>query len=625
MTTMETLQDVFNRSSLKEEDHIQYAIYLPNKEKDMILYLQDTINMINSMIEPTIKDYLWQKDRFHLSIVQDKSQDPLYPFLYGISRFGDCINDEWFIVHLLHQISITIPESIISISDNDGDVLLIEAALELPSWLDPSNSQNRVYLHRGQLHIIPLPNSPSDLLQLPASLTREKAIDIIRSNPQASIADPAIQSAIRDRISGYPAAAVAEIHRANCLLPNKAAFVLLKEPQLITLAVEAFYLRDPLSMKACTSMNTFPPSEGNILTTVRFTRTTYAQTVSQKFYAPKPFRLPAARETRKFKYAELGMKVACGLEMLYRQSKDSNEARSIDDVESDKKFTSYLDHLSKLGYFRGEKKGSRLYNALEAKAKEQYLIYKNEERSKVISVDHPDADDEDIVKPSIENVRARIDQVLSQYTEEELNKIVEANTDQEDSDDWMNIDPQQLEELLFKRMAKDNDMLKDLGRSVEDESSMNLEAIMSNLQHFVESGKSGLEGVEISKDIYGSDDDDNDDDDDVEESELKFDYERFMRILQGKDVNDNNEEDMHNVMEEMDQEIYGYDKLKNSFEKMPLEEDEKEDEDAPVDIELNLVKNILESFKSQQGLPGPAGNMLNQFGIVLPRDEEEEE
>lgn len=90
-------------------------------------------------------------------------------------------------------------------------------------------------------------------------------------------------------------------------------------------------------------------------------------------------------------------------------------------------------------------------------------------------------------------------------------------------------------------------------------------------------------------------------------------------------MNDNNEKDLQNTMEEMDQEIYGYDKLKNSFEKMPLEEDEKEDEDAPVDIELNLVKNILESFKSQQGLPGPAGNMLNQFGIVLPRDEEEEE
>ena len=194
--------------------------------------------------------------------------------------------------------------------------------------------------------------------------------------------------------------------------------------------------------------------------------------------------------------------------------------------------------MSKLGYFRGEKKGSRLYNALEAKAKEQYLLYKNEERTKVISLDHPDADDEDIVKPSIENVRARIDQVLSQYTEEELNKLVEANTDQEDSDDWMNIDPQQLEELLFKRMAKDNDMLKDLGRSIEDESSIDLEAIMSNLQHFVESGKSGLEGVEISKDIYGSDDDNDDDDDDdddnIEESELKFDYERFMRILQGK-------------------------------------------------------------------------------------------
>lgn len=82
--------------------------------------------------------------------------------------------------------------------------------------------------------------------------------------------------------------------------------------------------------------------------------------------------------------------------------------------------------------------------------------------------------------------------------------------------------------------------------------------------------------------------------------------------------NVNDDEDMLNVMEEMDQEISSHKKIDASFEKIV------EDKDAPVNVELNLVKNILESFKSQQGLPGPAGNMLNQFGIVLPRDEEEE-
>ncbi|KAJ1952892.1 hypothetical protein GGI12_006132, partial [Dipsacomyces acuminosporus] len=39
---------------------------------------------------------------------------------------------------------------------------------------------------------------------------------------------------------------------------------------------------------------------------------------------------------------------------------------------------------------------------------------------------------------------------------------------------------------------------------------------------------------------------------------------------------------------------------------------------SDVDIDLNLVENIVESFRAQQGLPGPAGTILGQFGIHLP-------
>ncbi|KAJ1781358.1 hypothetical protein LPJ59_007063, partial [Coemansia sp. RSA 2399] len=45
------------------------------------------------------------------------------------------------------------------------------------------------------------------------------------------------------------------------------------------------------------------------------------------------------------------------------------------------------------------------------------------------------------------------------------------------------------------------------------------------------------------------------------------------------------------------------------------------DEIPDVDIDLNLVENIVESFRAQEGLSGPAGTMLGQFGIHLPRME----
>lgn len=91
--------------------------------------------------------------------------------------------------------------------------------------------------------------------------------------------------------------------------------------------------------------------------------------------------------------------------------------------------------------------------------------------------------------------------------------------------------------------------------------------------------------------------------------------------------------DLKALMDEMDKEIIGHEKVGESFVKSkppPAAATEvcneertqanEEKEDAPVDIQLNLIQNILESFKGQQGLPGPTGNLLRQFGIALPLD-----
>ena len=38
----------------------------------------------------------------------------------------------------------------------------------------------------------------------------------------------------------------------------------------------------------------------------------------------------------------------------------------------------------------------------------------------------------------------------------------------------------------------------------------------------------------------------------------------------------------------------------------------------PVDVDFNLVKNMLASYSSQAGLPGPASNLLGLMGVQLP-------
>lgn len=60
--------------------------------------------------------------------------------------------------------------------------------------------------------------------------------------------------------------------------------------------------------------------------------------------------------------------------------------------------------------------------------------------------------------------------------------------------------------------------------------------------------------------------------------------------------------------------------LESLLEQENAASDEEADEPT---MDYNLIKNFLESFKSQAGLPGPVGNLAGrlQHGWVLPRDE----
>lgn len=68
----------------------------------------------------------------------------LLPHLYGISHYGDNIEDEWFMVYLLKELTKEISGLIARVHDVDGEILLIEAANFLPTWANPENCENRV-------------------------------------------------------------------------------------------------------------------------------------------------------------------------------------------------------------------------------------------------------------------------------------------------------------------------------------------------------------------------------------------------------------------------------------------------------------------------------------------------
>jgi len=46
--------------------------------------------------------------------------------------------------------------------------------------------------------------------------------------------------------------------------------------------------------------------------------------------------------------------------------------------------------------------------------------------------------------------------------------------------------------------------------------------------------------------------------------------------------------------------------------------DDEDDDFRPVDIDVNAVKNLLESYEAQQGRAGPTSNILAGMGLRLP-------
>ncbi len=75
-------------------------------------------------------------------------------------------------------------------------------------------------------------------------------------------------------------------------------------------------------------------------------------------------------------------------------------------------------------------------------------------------------------------------------------------------------------------------------------------------------------------------------------------------------------EKMKELMDQMDTELQQT-KLAGDFEKVPTaggEADEGEEEELrPVDVNLNLVKNILDSIEAQHGMAGPGSTLIKEL------------
>ncbi|KAI3319924.1 SGT1-domain-containing protein [Xylariaceae sp. AK1471] len=592
---------------------VEYMLFILDSQlesRSLLTELENIRKAAMQLCAVTAKDYIWQRDSFQLQIKRNNG----LVYLHGTTDYGDSVEDEWLIVYLLRRLTTTFPSLWARVFDSDGEFLLVEAANVLPKWLSPEIDSNRAWIHQGKLQLLPL--SASSGAKRPLSLA--EAVNYIRLQPESLVQSPFIEAEAFYRLEKYPEHIKASMHHSLVTIPRKLAYILHEQPAAIAPAIEAFYLRDPVALKPLMTSSPdlhFPPK--NLVTvSVRFTKVLFAQVKSQRFAVPPLWSTliksteeeevaPSSEQEKKASVRlELGMKVTSGFEMLA-----ANASR----------------------------KDNRL-------AREFAILLEDVE------------EDGDKVLPTDEDIASW------------------PNANREDDETWLDINFEDFDNELHGRQRNTARQENGFG---DTKTQADLRKMVSRFENFLNDETAGFEGAELDDMDHDNDSSDDEEDGDGESSEdedkaVSFDedqFNRMMREMMGlpaedetnlatetpwgdvpgneasnaeEDDDEKEEEEIRQLAAQMEAELKGLGALKldtkperrkalNSNESAVLkgkdveQAGEEESGDEEVDIDYNLAKNLLESFKSQAGMAGPAGNLLGMMGMQLPRDEDEEQ
>ncbi|KAL0549738.1 hypothetical protein IC582_014226 [Cucumis melo] len=615
---------IFNQSTSRlPDDTVFYAIFSDaslssSNTAEVSSFLQSLHLQIINSISTFTSNYVWQHEPFALSLSSIPKSSCIcsthLPHLHGKLRFGDNLEDEWFTVFLLFHISNCFPSLSIRVWDTDGEFLLIEAAFHIPRWINPENSLNRVFIRNGSLHI-------------------------------ESRASESVQLAVKKKISDYPGRAERNMYRARVRAPVSVAQVLKHEPCLISLAVEGFYDRDIDTMKFAAKMEKFlgrGRDEELVCVSVKMSKAMYAQLMQQNFQAPKCYPMPSRTNASVHKEAELGMKIACGLEMIYQlRRKEGSEGKN-------KTWEAFKESLESSGYFQGLLPGSREYGRLMQNAEE---YYRNSElfarTSNMMSapvrrideilaspysledfkgLDVPPSDDDSWLYNGDDELNAALleRQKEMEISNSKFNKKQKSNKDQDDPSSSYSMDESDLGDIS-KSMQK---FVKKLSsyQGVEVSDNREPEDVNIDVECFFKEMESVMNhhtSMETTTDAENEDE---------TSSDLDFDESQDDESDDAADTIDVDRENtfMESYSNTLDEELKNS-TLKKSFYRASGETSQKdegtsnatdhmEEDFTPVDVDVNLVKSLLDSFSSQEGLPGPTSNLLGLMGIKLPRD-----
>ncbi|KZM27340.1 uncharacterized protein EKO05_0009441 [Ascochyta rabiei] len=646
------------------EDVVEYIIFVIDARLSDIQTrerLQAFQRALQHLKKTFLKEYIWQRDEIKLDLVREEDRW----LLKGQTNYGDSVADEWLIVYFLRELSSEFKDAWIRIYDTDGEFLLIEAANALPKWLSPEVAEHRVWINTHRLLIVPLGKTED-----PAPLKLQDALTILNHTPGRPQRYPKIEKEAFHRLNNYPSAISENQHHATLPLPRKIAHILHTDPSYISPAVEAFYLRDPISLRLLQpekskSTLIFPP-EDFVPVSVRFTKVLYAQLLGQHWNPPPQYESAVeslVRSGNAQEKSEVAIKLAAGMQMLVSHTlfADRKAVREINLLLED------LDN--------GD-------DALPTNT-EISAWPKREDDESWLDIDFSEFEKELQGKGGEKGFGDK-------NAQDNLKKMVERfNTflaDDEAGHEGANVDEKD-------PMDEDND--SDPGRGWDDPEDSDDDDGDEEIEPSASTSKAKAtpksKAATPPKAPKAEDDDDDttesedDADADAEYAEYEKYFEKYMtlpahekamltedarELARAQDAEAEEDAEIKRLTEAMEAELFGHGalnlnpaqsdktagrtltddgrpdsnikakakgkgKAKVSFS-APAEADDveeiqrgsdaaSEDEDDDIlDEDYNLVQNMLAAFKGQAGAAGPAGNMLKAMGIQFPQDADDE-
>jgi len=608
------------------EDFVEYTIHPCDEEEVTEERLSRLRSECLAIVSKFSLDYLWHQDIFDIKEIipansnNSASKKKSINYLSGRVCVGDNVEDEWFVIGLLFELSLTNPDLVIRVTDQDGEVLLIEAAEALPKWAqDPTAAEGRAFIHQGRVHLIPVAQHPGQLTPWPSAkpsgnqqpISVSQAANIVRRFAEVTRADDVIQKAVTSRLDQYPRDWSAFQHFSHYVMPLKAKLVLDKNPQFLAGAIRAFYQRDMIDVRCLRLMKNFSPKK---LVKVGLTasKCLYSMLAGQQYKPDKRSGWPCGDLEKDRKARELGMKLTCGLEimatnLLAKKMKAGGSDEQADSEFDGEKFAVYVKSLREKGYFQNELEGSKKYHELMSKAKSHFDFARN-----------PDTIDSRFLE-ALNEVESEAESFDHRSFEDVL-----AETRPSDDDSWMDFDSQSFDQMLASHFN-----LKAAATEASDHS-LQREEIPVEVKRFL-SKVSDFEGAEIP----GKGDTKEDDCVDFKVNDFEKALNKVLNLNnvdeesdEESDEDDDEEIDMLDsdlvvapedaeIDAEMKRELASSKVFQGENGDLEKNVEDLDDLDKPLDIDATVLKNLLESFHSQEGALGPAATLLKPMGIDL--------